>query len=115
MDVQIHSCDFPLTGALRRFTQRRLIGITERFGATIGSMRVHFRDINGPKGGVDKSVRVQIFVPSRRPIVIETRHEDLYAAITITARRLSRAVQRSKDRLREISRSDAPRYSGVLE
>jgi putative sigma-54 modulation protein len=52
------------------------------------------KDINGPRGGVDKLCQVRLTLPRLRDIVIEDTQADLYVAIDRAADRASRTLNR---------------------
>jgi putative sigma-54 modulation protein len=87
------------TPALLEYVARRLRFALGRFDHELRRVTVRLGDINGPRGGVDKSCRVQLHAAGRS-IAIEDCDPDLYVAIDRAAERARRAVDRAVSRLR---------------
>jgi putative sigma-54 modulation protein len=105
MNVDIQSLGFPITAALSDHASRRL-----RFGLTRHSDRiqrvvVRVGDKNGPRGGVDKFCRIQVYLFDAPVAVVEDIGLDLYAVIDRAADRVGRVVVKHLDRSR-IGRRD---------
>lgn len=97
MQLEIRSKNFSMTGAIRSHIEKRLGFALDRFMNHVRSVLVWVGDVNGPKGGIDKSCRVAIEVGFRR-VVLEERAPDLYRAITLAARRTRKAIAREVKR-----------------
>ena len=105
MNVDIQSLGFPITVALSDHTTRRL-----RFGLTRHSDRiqrvvVRLGDKNGPRGGVDKFCRIQVYLIDAPVAVVEDIGVDMYAVIDRAADRVGRVVVKHLDRSRIGGRS----------
>lgn len=99
MRLDIRGRHLTLTPALLDRVTRRLRFALGRFDRSVGRVAVRLGDDNGPRGGVDKSCRVQLRAAGR-PIVIEELDPDMYVAIDHAAERVGRAVERALARLR---------------
>lgn len=104
MNINIRAQDFALSPSIYAFTRRRLLGAMRRFGQDVVSVDVYLKDINGPKGGADKLALIRARLRNRQQVTIETKHENLYAAIKDGARRTGRSVNRQLRRMRRIER-----------
>lgn len=71
------------------------------------------KDVNGPRGGRDKLAMIRVCLQDHNPVVVESVHEDFYAAIDVSARRLRRAVKRKLGRQRRLSRSAGRLQQGL--
>jgi ribosomal subunit interface protein len=101
MRIDIYTAKFSLTESLRNHVERRV-----QFALAYQNLgKVSFRldDINGPKGGLDKSCRIQIPVAGAKPIVIEEVQSDIYIAIDRAIERAARALSRTLQRKRDHS------------
>ena len=87
----------------------------ERLADDVLSVDVFLKDINGPKGGVNKQVIVRAHLRNRQQLAIETVDANLYAAIKTSAKRLKRAVRRSLEKSRRIEKLSVPRRLGAHE
>ena len=111
MNITTTTQGFELSSAIDAFVRNRLHVALKRLCASVVAIDVFAKDINGPKGGVDKQVLIRVQLPNRQLVTIETAHENLYAAIEKGAKRTKRAVRRQlrkarhieKQRLRDLS------------
>lgn len=84
---------------------RRRIGFSlSRFSDRIGSVTLRLTDLNGPKGGEDKHVRLILTVPGEERIVIEETDPNLLAAVDNAIGRSARTLARVVDRGRTFQR-----------
>ena len=111
MNFDIQSLGFPITAALSDHARRRLrFGLT-RHGDRIQRIVVRLGDENGPRGGVDKFCRIQVYLVNAPVAVIEDIGPDLYVVIDRAADRAGRLVVKHLDRSRDSQRrvhDDAP-------
>lgn len=101
MRLEIRHRDVEVTEAMRNFLQERLHLALGRFGRHIGLVRVYLRDVNGPRGGLDKACRIVVELPPRGRVVVTGMDADIHAAITATANRAGFAVRRHVKRRHE--------------
>ncbi len=91
-----------LSTSLARLARRRLEFALARFAARVESLTVRLRDLNGPKGGIDRHclVAVRLSRP-RRLIVIEDTDVDAAVALNRAVGRavgtVARAIQTRRD------------------
>lgn len=104
MHLRIRSEGFTLTHALHEFVHDRLRHALGRFATLVEAVRVRLRDENGPRGGLDKRCQLEVQVKGQRPLVIDERGADLYAAIGRGAQRVERQVARAVVRRRQVQR-----------
>jgi len=102
MRIDIHTSSFSLTDSLRRHIEHK-IRSTLSWAHSLQNVSLRLDDINGPKGGVDKSCRIQIPVAGGTPVVIHEMQPDLYVAIDRAVERADRALGRKLTRKREFS------------
>ena len=106
MDTDIRILSSDLTEALQSYIERRLYFALGRFGRRVGRVRVRISDINGPRGGADKSCRISAeLLPSSRTLLQQEADANLYVAIgraTIgIGRSFARALGRNLERRRK--------------
>ncbi len=114
MNITATAQGFDLSTSIDSFVRDELQAALGRFNEGIVSVDVFMKDINGPKGGVDKQVLTRIQLRNRRSIATETAHTDLYAAIKNCAKKSKRVVRRNlkksmrigKLRLRDLDYND---------
>jgi putative sigma-54 modulation protein len=115
MDTDIRILSMDQTNELHSYIERRLHFALRRFGRQVGRVSVRVTDVNGPRGGMDKSCHISAeFLPSGRTIVQHAsgrtivQHamdSNLYAAIGRATegigRSFGRALGRTRDRKRK--------------
>ena len=100
MNVDIQSLGFPITTALADHTARRLRFVLTRYSGRIQRVVVRMGDENGPRGGVDKFCRIQVYLCTAPVAAIEDNGPELYAVINRAVDRVGRAVVKHLDRSR---------------
>ncbi len=101
MRIEIHTDKFLLTDSLREYVERRVQFALSWAHQNLRKVTLRLDDINGPKGGADKSCRIQIPISGGTPVVIEEVQSDLYVAIDRAVERAGRALSRKLQRKRE--------------
>ena len=110
--MDLCASNFKVTAAIERRVQDRVrtaVGSASHF--LTGAM-VRLRDVNGPRGGVDKACRVVVRVRGRGTIVAEAASRDLYAAVDAAAEKLGQALRRHLRRRRTLRREHGQRRVG---
>jgi hypothetical protein len=69
-----------------------------RFATHIERATVRFKDVNGPRGGVDTLCRIQLTVSHRPTVLVENRAVDAEAALKRSATAAANAMGRSVGR-----------------
>lgn len=97
MKMFVHWKGLTASGPARDYLERRLGFALGRLSHRVRHVRALLADQNGPRGGEDKSCRLQ--VRSRLGLVqVEERHRDLYAAIDLATERMRRTLARTLER-----------------
>ncbi len=94
MQIQIHSDDFDLTDGLREHIVRRMAYSLNHGRDVISRVVVRLTDVNGPRGGVDKSCGIEVRLIGTSAIAIDETQADLYVAIDHAAERTGRTLDR---------------------
>lgn len=68
------------------------------FAYHIDSVFVRFKDINGPRGGIDTECSIQVLLPARPDIVVSDRAVSAQIAFDGACHRVVRAVKRDLER-----------------
>jgi putative sigma-54 modulation protein len=100
MQVRIHSHGFHPDQELRQGIERRLDLSLGRFGPRINDIQVWLSDENGPRGGIDKSVRMELELSGARELRVKQTGSDWQTAVDMAAGRLGRITAREVDRRR---------------
>ena len=105
MDTDIRILSMDLTEALQSYIERRLHFSLGRFGQRVRRVRVRITDVNGPRGGVDKSCHISAaLLPSGRTLLQQAADANLYAAIGRATEGIGRSFARALGRKRERKR-----------
>jgi len=103
MRVAIQASGIEMTDDLRSYAERRLTTALGWAGRHLRRVAVSLRDINGPRGGIDKSCKVQVQLDNGQEVIIDELKADLYEAIDCAAERADRAVVRQVGRTRQFA------------
>jgi ribosome-associated translation inhibitor RaiA len=100
MQVRIHSHGIHADTELRQAIERRLDLSLGRFESRIHEVRVWLRDANGPRGGLDKTVRLELDLSRARELRVEQTATSWQAAVDIATGRMGRTAAREIERRR---------------
>ncbi len=100
MVINVHASGFVLDRELREDVQDKLDRSLFRFEPQIGKVDAYLADLNGPKKGLDKSIRLVISIERRPAIVIEEKGEDWRALLESVSDRAVHTVSRQNERAR---------------
>lgn len=96
IDVQFRGID--LSPSVREHAERRARFTLARLGGRIARVSISLVDINGPKGGEDKSCTVQVSLQQPGSVVVEELGADLYQVLDRALARAGRTVARRLER-----------------
>jgi ribosome-associated translation inhibitor RaiA len=94
----IRAEDAPLDAGDRAYLRRKLGTKLGKFARAIERVSVRVRDVNGPRGGVDKLCGIKVVLAGLPSVVVEERHASLQGAMDGALQRTERAVRRSVKR-----------------
>jgi ribosome-associated translation inhibitor RaiA len=94
MNTNIQAQGFDLLPAIEARVLQQTGRALGHFGNAVVHVDAFLKDVNGPKGGIDKQALLRVRLRNRPPVVVEAVHHDLYTAIDLSARRLRRVVKR---------------------
>jgi len=103
MDLSIRHNGFDMTEAIDGHVRDRVHAALDQHDSHVKSVAVTLLDENGPRGGVDKSCKIQVaLVTQADPVIVKKPHEDLYLAVTDAAdtvkRHVGRLVRKARDK-----------------
>jgi hypothetical protein len=84
--------------------KRKVRFALSRFARRVSSVELVVNDENGPRGGVDKSCRLQVSLKWAQDVVITDRDDDLGRCISRAAERSARAVAKAIERTQHFDR-----------
>lgn len=100
MELHIVGRGFKATDAIRGYVEKKISPVVSKFIADRSSVVVHVRleDINGPKGGVDKRVSVDVRFPKKHHVRVTDDGEELYQTIDVVAKELENVLKKEKEK-----------------
>ena len=98
MNLQIRGSDVQLAAAIKHHAERRLGFALSRFERRIREITVQLRDVNGPRGGVDKQCQIALHLAPSGTLVLQETSSDLVTAIDRAADRLGYTLSRKLHR-----------------
>ena len=107
MNITTTAQNFEGSLALNTFVRSRLRNALARLDEDIIAIDVFMKDMNGPKGGVDKQALIRVQMRNRQVITVDARHENLYAAVRGAVKRARTAVRRHLQKSRQIDKQRA--------
>lgn len=100
MQVIINPADnVQLSDAFTDHIHRSLEKVDQRFGDWLTRTEVFIKDVNGPKGGIDKHCRLEARPRGTEPVVIDHQDDDLYTCVARAADKLGSALERRRGQL----------------
>jgi putative sigma-54 modulation protein len=95
MQIEMTGLSFSLTPPIVRHVKQRVGTALATFAtAPVRSVMTTLRDINGPRGGVDKGCRIVVWLHGRKAITADAVERDLYAAVDAAAAKLKESMRR---------------------
>ena len=94
MSVIVHSQAKPLGRNARENFSSGILEMLERFSIRVYRVRVVFRDLNGPKGGIDKECALYISLVREGTVVVKSRAVSIGKAFSDALDRLKVVLQR---------------------
>lgn len=114
MRIVIRTLGFSTTGGLRAHVERRVAFALDRYVERVARVSVRMGDVNGPRGGRDKSCRVEVLVRDGRAVRAAALDADAYAAVGTAIRRAARGLARELGRERNAGVERAQGSDGAV-
>lgn len=92
----------------RAYIRLRLGAKLGKFATSIERVTVRVRDVNGPRGGVDKVCNIKVVLSGLPSVVFESGSASLKTAINGALTGVERAVRKSIGRARDIPKNNVP-------
>jgi hypothetical protein len=98
MDINVSAHGLRIDSDTDDFVRRQIHAALRRFEEQVVSVDAFLKDINGPKGGIDKQVLVRVRLRNRQVIATVITRARLRAAVVVSVRKAKRAVRRSLEK-----------------
>jgi len=108
MRIQVVGRTAEIDDGLHGFVEHQLLLALGRVSPGVHCAVVRLCDQYGPRGGIDRTCRIEVRLRSRRSLVVEHTDTNLYAAISRAAERAKRAVVQEKGRFRRHRKGNMP-------
>lgn len=93
MQIQINpGAGVPVSEAFEQHIMDRLGRLDRRFGERLTRIEVHMVDVNGPKGGENKQVRVEARPKGMDPVIASATAESAYDAVSGAVDKLEKVL-----------------------
>jgi hypothetical protein len=102
--AHIRATGAPIDAADLAYLRRKLGMKLGKFARAIERVSVRIRDVNGPRGGVDKLCAVKVVLSRLPSVVVQEQRASLQAAMDGALLRTERVVRRSVQRRRTRAR-----------
>lgn len=102
MKLHVRYRHVTFTRELEQLVTRRVHAALARFAHVIADVRVTLADVNGPRGGIDKTCRVEVAGPRLGSIVIAAAAAEVRVALDEAVGRVARTTARALHRRRPI-------------
>ena len=113
MNITTTAQNFETSVALNTFIRSRLKNALARLDDEIIAVDVFMKDLNGPKGGVDKQARIRVQMRNRQVITVDAEHENLYAAVRAAVKLARQNVRRHLARTRQVDKQRVADVAGT--
>jgi len=104
MTITIRSGVFRIDADLRETVETLVQRGLRRYAKRISEIRVWLDDANGPRGGIDRTCRIQVELLSAGTSTVESRAETVYAALAGAIERAKTTIDRTLKRRRTRAR-----------
>lgn len=113
MRINIRAISFKLTHAIGSHAKRQAGRLLDSIPGSAARATVSLDDVNGQRGGIDKSCRITLRAPRVGTIMAEAVDRDLYSAINRACARLRSALRRRMERRGQGQRRAARRHAAA--
>lgn len=97
MDIHIHQSPTEDAADLRAHVSSRVRQVLKRMHRLIQKAVVRLIDVNGPRGGTDKTCQVQLVMPGQAPLIVSSQAANWREALDNALARASHTVLRRVD------------------
>ena len=94
MVIEIQTRNIHLSNRLRCLLRKRVERAFDRLQHHVQKVCIRLADVNGPKGGIDKSCLFHVSLSDHPDVIVRSQASELGIAINKSAARSSRALMR---------------------
>jgi putative sigma-54 modulation protein len=100
MERSIKSQGLDLSDSLRSYAEQRLRFSLGGFVTQLNGVELRLADINGPRGGIDKTCAIKVMLRGFGIVFARAAGENAYSTVDLAAARIRSAVARTLSRRR---------------
>ncbi len=100
MELSIKSQGLDLSDSLKSYAERRLRFSLGGFVTQLNGIELRLADINGPRGGIDKTCAIKVMLRGFGIVFASAAGENAYSTVDRAAARIRSAVARTLSRRR---------------
>lgn len=100
----IHTQGLSLSGNTESVIRRQIEQRLHRFSDHVRFVSIHIKDINGPRGGTDRSVVIRVRLRGRTELAASACRSRVLAATDAASRKTKRQVKRAIQRQKNFER-----------
>ncbi|MCD8521212.1 MAG: HPF/RaiA family ribosome-associated protein [Saccharospirillaceae bacterium] len=94
MVIEIQTRNIHLSNKLRGMLRKRVEQAFDRLQHHVQKVCIRLADVNGPKGGIDKSCQFHLSLSDHPDVIVRSQASELEVAINKSAARSARALMR---------------------
>ena len=98
MTLQIHTRGRTLEPELRETIEEQITSTFRRVEPSVDRIHIHLEDVNGPRGGDDKEVRLEVALRGAPGVIVAQRGANWRSAIHSATQRAWHSTMRRLDR-----------------
>ena len=100
MELSIRTHGLDLSDPFKAYTARRLRFSLGEFVTELDGVEVRLGDINGPRGGIDKTCAIKVILRRFGVVFARAAGDDVYSTVDHAAARIRSVVSRTLSRRR---------------
>jgi putative sigma-54 modulation protein len=105
MLILVHGNGFELDPSLRSHVQSKIESSMSKFQNRIGTINAYLADLNGPKNGIDKSIRLVIDLQKKPVVVLDEKGGQWHTMLESISDRASHTISRLMSKSRQHRRA----------
>jgi len=101
MQLYLHGLNIEASDTMHQHAERRFEFALDRVSHAVRSVTLRLKDVNGPKGGINKRCQAVVELTTGERLIVEDLDEDVYDVVSRVAGRAKHIVKQHLGRQRE--------------
>ena len=81
MQVLIHTSNVTLSKQARKLIKNKILSSLQRFDNGVKQVDLYLKDVNGPKGGVDKECTINIKADNQNLLIVRSKAASIFSVV----------------------------------